>query len=231
MENTVIAKDGEAVLLGAKRSVARALTLCAVVVLLPAAAWAAPWHTGARAGLSLTNIHGDFASVFGPANQLGFQGGGFVEFSRGPVGFALEMNYVEKGFTIVSEGVEENGIPTGLLKGHVKLRYLEVPVLVRAPLALDRWWEPYAVFGPTFGFALGGEFEPEPPGFAHQDVGDDLKSVDMGGTAGVGATLGRGLFRMMLETRYSTGFSDLWDFSGNLESINHGFGFTVGVVH
>lgn len=212
------------------RSPSRALLLSAALSLVPVIASAGPWRTGAHVGLSLTSIHGDFADLIGPDNKLGLQGGGFVELSPGPVGLAVEVNYIEKGFTTISEGTDQSGNPTGTVEGHLKLQYLEVPVLLRGSLPLEGPWTPYAVLGPTFGFTLGGEFEPGFPGFADQDVTSDMTKVDMGGTVGVGAIFGRGVYRMMLETRYFTGFSDLWDISGNLESINHGFGFTVGVV-
>ena len=209
----------------------RPLLLCVVVTALPALAGAGPWHAGVRMGVALTNVHGDFPDVIGGLdNKLGFQGGGFVELSPGPVGLALEMNYVEKGFKTVSEGTDQNGNPTGPVESFLRLRYLEVPVLVHASLPLPRMVVPYAVAGPTFGISLGGEFESGFPGIADEDVGSDLKTVDMGGTVGLGAIIGRGVYRLTVETRYFTSFGDLWDIPGNFESINHGFGFTVGVV-
>lgn len=212
------------------KSALRPLLLCAVVAGLPAVAWAGPWHMGVRTGLSLTNIHGDFADLIDPDYKVGFRGGGFVEIVPGPVGVALEMSYVEKGFTTRGRATDDVGNPLGTVEGHLKLRYLEVPVLLRASLPPRGTFEPYAVLGPAFGFALGAEFEVDTPGFVDQDLGNDLKDVDMGGTVGLGAIIGRGPYRLTVETRYSTSFGDLWDISGNFESINHGFGFTVGVI-
>src|SRR5262245_13813410 len=63
------------------RSASRALLLSAALALLPVASWASPWRMGLKTGLSLSNIHGDFADAVEPDYQTGFQGGGFVELS------------------------------------------------------------------------------------------------------------------------------------------------------
>ena len=212
------------------RSAIRPLLLCATVILLPAAALASPWHVGARTGFMLANIHGDLPDLANPDNKLGFQGGGFVEYAPGPVAVALELTYVQKGARFEGSTTDDQGNFVGRFDSRLQLSYVEIPVLARVSLPLMGSMEPYAVLGPTFGIALGAKFESDAPGFTEQDLGDDLKSPDVGGTVGLGARLGHGLYRVAVETRYSTGFSDLWDISGNLDSINHGFGLTVGVA-
>ena len=212
------------------RFIPRPLRLSVVLIALPAVAWAMPVHLGARLGLSLSNIHGEFADFVSPDNKLGFQGGGMIEIPAGPIGVALELNYVQRGFVTTQQEADDTGNPTGTIDSRLNLSYLEVPVLVRAPLPLGGAWQPYAVLGPSFGFALAATAETDAPGYADLDLSDDMKPVDMGATAGLGVYIGRGPVRLAVETRYFTGFSDLWDISGNIESINHGFGFTVGVV-
>lgn len=188
---------------------------------------AGPWRFGARAGVNLATIRGDFADFVQPKMQTGLAAGGFVEHALVPqVAFELDVLYLQKGFQIESEGTDQQGNPTGIQTTHLRLQYLEVPVLIR--LSLPSWGAvaPYVIGGPTAGFALGGKFE----GFGEEaDVGDDLKKVDFGVTGGLGARFGSGPVHVGIESRYGTSFGDLWDLTGNLESINQGFSFTASV--
>ena len=160
---------------------------------------------------------------------MGGEAGAFVEFSSGIMSVALEVNYVQKGFELESQSTDESGNVTGQLESQMRLQYLEIPLLVRASLPVDGAVVPYVTFGPSFGIALDAEFEAEP--LPARDMTDDLQHVDVGGTVGVGARVGRGPLRLALEARYTTGFDDLWDISGNFESINQTFGFTAAIVY
>ena len=87
---------------------------------------------------------------------------------------------------------------------------------------------PELIAGPALGFKLRARFEPGAPGTGTRDL-DNVRAVDVGAALGAGASIGRGPLRLLLEARYTTGFSDLYDLSGNLESINQAFSFMVGV--
>jgi hypothetical protein len=189
-----------------------------------------PWHVGAQVGLSSTNIHGDLPDIAHPDYKLGFQGGGFVEYARGRVALDLELTYVQKGAVFTSELTDSQGNFVGLMESRLQLNYLEIPVMVRVPLPIGAV-ESSAVIGPTLGVGLGAKVESDDPSAPSRDLSGDLEPLDLGGTIGLGARFGSGPNRLLVEARYFTGFSDLWDLSGNLGSINHGFGLTVGVVH
>jgi hypothetical protein len=199
--------------------------------MVPAAAPANPWHFGAQTGLALTNIHGDLPDIANPDYKSGFQGGGFVEYAPGPVAIDVELSYVQKGAIFKGITTDDQGNVLGSYDSRLELSYLEVPVLARVSLPLEGAVVPCAVIGPTFGFALDAKETSDAPGFQSRDLSDDLQSVDEGATVGLGARIGRGPTRWLVEARYFTGFNDLWDLSGNLGSINHGFGLTVGVIH
>jgi len=191
--------------------------LCATLWLLPAAAAAGPWHVGARVGVVVTNIHGDLPDIASPDSKTGLQAGGFVEYAPGMLAFAIEPTYVQKGARFPFDS-------------RLELSYLEIPALARVTLPLSSSMKPYFVLGPTFSVAIGAKLKSDAPGFEEMDYGDDLEPLDVGGTIGLGARFGQGPTLWTIEGRYSTGFNDLWDLDGNLDSINHGFGATVGVA-
>lgn len=202
----------------------------AVAVALPDAAGADPFHSGVRAGVVFANIHGDFEDVANPDSKLGFDGGGFFEVMPGPIGIALEANYVQKGFSVSGQQSDDEGNPLGIVESNMNLSYLEIPVLLRLSMPGGGAITPYLSVGPTLGIALGATFENEGTGLPDIDFGDDLEKLDLGGLVGVGARFGTGPVRFGIEARYSTGFNDLWDIEGNLESINHTFGVALSLV-
>lgn len=204
---------------------------CAVALAFPVGASAAPWRFGAQAGLGLTNIHGDLPDLAEPKSKLGFLGGGFVEYAPGPIAVGVELMFAQKGATFEGDETDDQGNVIGTFESHLELSYLEVPVLARVALPFEGIGAPYVVVGPTFGIGLSARVEDDAPGSLDADLSDDLMTVDPGVTAGLGARFGQGPHRLRVETRFTTGFNDLWDIPGNLESINHGFGLTVGIEY
>jgi hypothetical protein len=201
----------------------------AIVALMTCnAAGAATWHTGARAGVSAATLRGDFADISDPELLYAPTVGGALELEVSPSWtVAVEAMYVQKGAKFTGTFVEFTGDPTGTLDVHLVLEYAEVPILLRASLGSGSF-RPYLIAGPTFGFALDATQKSDL--FPDITFSEDMKPLDLGATAGIGVRLPtQGALRFDIEGRYFTSFSDLWDISENLESINQGFSLTLGV--
>jgi hypothetical protein len=189
---------------------------------------AAPWHYGVRAGGGMTNIHGDFPDIADPKYQNSFTGGAFTEYEVAPsVTLGLEALYVSKGAKFEGTATDPQGNPTGTSTAHLRLKYLEVPLLARVSLPQMGTVRPYLVAGPSAGFALGATSEIDNGEKA--DLGDDLQSPDLGVLGGLGIRFPMGSLSAGVEARYSTGFNDLWDISNTLESINDGYSLTFSL--
>lgn len=212
----------------AMMSTLAALAACAAV-LLAGTAFAGTWHAGARVGINLASFRGDLADVSHPEWQAGGIGGGFVEADLAPsLGVAVEVLYVRKGASYPVDVVgADPSQPIGRIDSHLVLEYVDVPLLVRVVLPGRGPVSPYVVAGPTFGFPLKATFELKTA--PDEDLSDKLKPLDLGATAGVGLRIATGGARVEVEGRYATGFTDLWNLSNNLESINQGFALTLAV--
>jgi len=211
------------------RSWARAAAATCAVMLVAGTASAGSWHVGARGGASVSSLRGDFADVANPAWQVTPTVGGFMEADiASPLSLGVEVNYVQKGAKFVGQGTDETGNPVENVDSKLVLEYADVPILVRLRLPNVGSVQPYIVAGPTFDFALNGSLRS--PGLPDANVGDDMKSLDLGSTAGAGVRFGAvDGHRLDVEGRYTTSFTDLWDVSNNLESINHGFSLTLAL--
>jgi len=190
---------------------------------------AGPFHYGVRAGGGMTNIHGDFPDIANPKYQPSLTVGAMTEYEIAPtLSLGIEALYVSKGAKFEGTATDPMGNPIGNTTAHLRLKYLEVPLVARVSLPSFASVRPYVVGGPTAGFGLSARSEIDGDGEA--DLSDDLQSPDMGVLGGLGARFSMGSLAAAVEARYMTGFSDLWDISGNLESINHGFSLTLSIA-
>src|SRR5262245_26666622 len=210
----------------------RVIAVVACVVLAAcatcSAAFAAPWHYGARLGGGMTNIHGEFAEIAGPEWRFGYTAGGYAEYEIAPsFSLGLEALYVTKGAHFEGETTDPFGNPVGSSDADLKLSYIEIPLVARVGMAHFEKFHPYVVAGPTLDIALSARSELEDGPSA--DLSDDLQSPDLGVLAGIGARFPTGSMMLGLEFRYGTSFTDLWDIDNNLESINHGFSLTASL--
>jgi hypothetical protein len=211
---------------------------CAALVLVTGAASAATWHYGARAGVNLANVRGDIEELLTPDWHPGLAAGGFAEADVSPsTSIVLEVDYVQKGADYREIRTDAAGNFTEP-NASLELSYVEVPILARLHLLKERAITPFIEVGPTFGFALGATQKSDSS--PDVDLKDDLKTVDVGLALGVGFRFITQLGRVDFETRYGTGFGDLWDLTtpvtypgpsspGDVESINHGFQFSLSL--
>jgi hypothetical protein len=194
------------------------------VAAMAGSARAGPLRYGVRAGVNLATIRGDFAEFVDPKIEPGLAAGGFATLSVLPMlGLEMDVLYVQKGFKVETLGSDDSGNPV-TAKGHLRLQYIDVPVV--AKVALPSWGvlSTYLVGGPTVSFGL--KAKGEVAGGLEEDLTSDMKKVVFGATGGLGLKLGSGPVSFGLESRYSTDFGDLWDLEGNVESINQGVSIT-----
>jgi hypothetical protein len=207
------------------------LLLLILSTLVPGVAGALGIEKGVKFGVNLANLRGDFADVANPDGKLGLVGGPFVVFVLVPE-FAVQIEalYSMKGAKLTSTSTDEAGNVLGTIHTFESLNYLEVPLLLRGTPLPGARVQPLIVAGPTLGFGLGANLSSDEPGLPSVHL-DHLKAVDVGFAVGVGARFhAGGKKRVITEVRYTSGFSDVWDIAGNLESINSVFSFTAGLA-
>jgi hypothetical protein len=156
-------------------------------------------------------------------------GGGIrLEVPLGPRwALLVEPMVVDRGAT--GSATASLGGIEGTLTSDVRLRYLEMPVLVRLDL-LRGGVRPYLAAGAGFGYLESATVRTEVDGGAETvDIGDELRRTELAAVlaAGVWARLGRG--RCFLEGRFTQGLLDL-DASSETHLNNQSVGVLAGVT-
>ncbi len=158
---------------------------------------------GIWAGMTSSTFRGSDAP--GPTNLAGFSAGLFTQW-RLSQHFALqpELEYTQKGSDEVD--VTESGTPFTM---HIRLSYIEVPVLLRAEGRPMGAFTPFAVIGPEVAFKAGCGIVVN--GLQGSYTCANLpaqESVDYGGIVGAGVAA-RIAGRMYgLSVRYDAGMAD-----------------------
>ena len=203
--------------------------LFALALLAPAAAGAVSIEKGVKAGVNLASFRGDFADIADPDLKAGFVGGAFVAFGFAPdLAIQVEGLFSMKGAKLPWVRVDLEGNPVRPDESSVSLSYLEVPVLLRGTLLRTAAVQPMYYLGPTIGISLGGT-QSGVPGARDPDL-KDLKALDFGLALGAGAGFKLGGKKVLTEIRWTTGFTDIYDLEGNLESINQVFSLTAALA-
>lgn len=195
-----------------------AAILLACVILCATSAFAQGFGKGVRGGLNVaTTATGGENGDAAPDWQLRGVVGGFIVW---PVTSWLvlqpELLYAMKGAK-----QEAFGLQSKLL-----LDYIEVPVLARVSRGSPgtRTW--YIVAGPSFGWLARAKARADFGGATEEiDLKDDVKSYDIGLTAGGGMEFGS----ILVDARYTHGLSDIdKDTSDDVEVTNRAISVTVG---
>jgi len=201
--------------------------VCLLLVLARGAS-AGSWHTGARVGMNMATLRGDFLHISEPGWRPSASAGAFIEGNLAAwLSVGLEVQYMQKGATFTQSVTDAAGNVISQFESDLMLEYVEVPMLFRLKIASDDAVVPYFVGGPTFGFAVHGTFQG--PGFTDSDLLKNMKAMDAGGTIGLGIRIPLDQARMDVEARYEHGLGDLWDISNNKGSMNEGVLVTIGV--
>ncbi len=189
----------------------RAVLSMLTAAMLPAAGIApggAP-AIGAYGGLSMATFRGPDAT--GPTYMAGFTAALFARW-RFDSHFALqpELQYVQKGSDEVD--IAGNGMPYTM---HIRLHYLEIPVLLRAEATSVWGLTPYAIAGPDVAFKVGcGTVVNGLAGGPYSCASlPAAEAVDYGGVVGGGVTFNVGNRMLDLSARYDAGIANA--FAGN----------------
>ena len=189
-----------------------------------------PGEIGIRAGASLASIGGEFGNLFSPGtteDRVAPSVALVYEHRLAPkLSFHGELGYSGKGLTVKSESTDEAGNAT-TFKGHWRLDYLEVPLLLRGRFGAGGKPTPFFELGPSVGIALSGEFEDDPSFIGRVDLKHDMKTFDFGWGAGAGVEFPAGPGRIGIEARFTRGFSDLFDTAGGASAINQVWTFAL----
>lgn len=160
------------------------------------------------AGLTRATMHGD--SVPGPLHTTGFIGGAAVSmhlvdrFSLQP-----ELQFVQKGDD------EADAFGGGVLSEHIRLNYIEVPVLLRASGDAIRGVTPFVIGGPQVAFKASCSIDVK--GVANHYTCADLppvESTEFGVVAGAGVDAAIMGHAISVSARYDWGLRDA--FKNNL---------------
>ena len=180
---------------------------------------------GAKVGATFSQI--DVDPDEGDLKRLtSFGGGGFLRFGMAGLSLQPEVLAVTKGAKVE----DTDG------SGKLKIDYIEVPVFARFGLSSGASFAPYLMVGPSFSFDIGCSLEGEGGGvnvdidcddaFLGEDF-FDRKKFDIGAAAALGLEFAAGPGNILVEGRYTHGFSDL-DKGEDSKARNRMFGIFAG---
>jgi hypothetical protein len=177
---------------------------------------------GLWAGVTAATIRGSDAT--GPTNIAGFSAGVFTQWRFAPR-WALqpEVQYTQKGSDEVA--IANGG---GAYSMHIRVSYVEVPVLLRGELPPAGPFTPFAVLGPEVSFKTGCSLVLT--GLSGDYTCASLpaaESFDYGGIAGAGVAFRIAGRTYGLSARYDVGFANA--FAGN-DAKNRAFTVMLGTV-
>ncbi len=162
-------------------------------------------------GMNLSELNGALggSELQGAANRAGMVFGVDLVLPLGPVGLNLGVDWAQKGVEdIVTDPVTQQGVLRA-----IDLRYIEVPLHFRVPVASVGPAAINLTLGPTFGFKLGcdvteGTAAIQQCGQAAN--GPKFNKTDIGGTAGLGLSFGLGgIVYAGFDVMYTTGMTSV----------------------
>lgn len=185
---------------------------------------------GVKGGVTIATFGG--ADAGSPGNETGFVGGGFATIALGDI-FAIqpEVLYARKG--------AKWDVPEISGTGHLKLGYIEIPVLARVniPASPGGAFTPYAVAGPSIAFQSRCRLSAEDQSTSVSVACDDpifegdlaFKKVDFGMTFGLGTDIRVGRASLVLDGRYDLGLKKIDDSPLEANVRNQAFMIMAGV--
>jgi len=215
-------------------SIFRPAVLATAIVLFATAAAAQPsWNVEVLTGLDITQLTGDDtkgsvlvqgtdlgdAAVSGDigSTRVGFVAGALATvFFTDNVGLQTGLVWARKG----SDGqITLNGDVPGFgtvaldVDLTLTLDYLEIPLLAVVQLPAGEVLSMRFVAGPTIAFNTNADLEVSLFNVSNSyDVGDEIKGVDVGGLLGAGLVIPVAAVNIVLDARYSFGFTSVDDF-------------------
>lgn len=165
---------------------------------------------GIKGGLSLYSTTISFSS-FGFSidetsdSKIGFAAGVFVEK---PVSDMFSLQF--EGLFVQKGGKDED---SDLGDGNVTLSYIDVPVLLRFNIPLDKEdIEPFVYGGAFAGYLLDASAESDGEDIDDIDITEFLTNINYGLVLGAGVSFGM----LTVDIRYDLGLANIFDDSSNI---------------
>ncbi|WP_428262052.1 porin family protein [Haliangium sp.] len=184
------------------------------------------WSGGVVAGVGFNDMLGDVdADVYGtmvapsPEAAEGISAGGFLTVQFTPQwGARAEVRYSERGATAGQSAGGFGGAGGGYAFDFT-LAYVEVPILLTYSLAYDDSFVPFVFAGPDLALLISSEVtgsgsQTDDMGAvlyafdATKDVEEATSSYDFGATVGAGMKFPLPSGKLVLDARYSIGFTE-----------------------
>lgn len=168
---------------------------------------------GIRGGLTLYSIETEVSGgFFGSASEtsgtkIGLAAGIFAEIPFNNVfSFQPELLLVQKGGSDSGDFSDEDdffGDGESSDSESLTFNYLDLPLLARANIPLDRDFSPYVVAGPSIGYLLSVSASSGDD----EDIDEFFKSFNLGFIIGAGVEFGN----LSVDLRYDIGLTNIFD--------------------
>jgi hypothetical protein len=221
------------------------IAVMSMLIALPASSQI--FGIGVKGGVNFATLRGDFLLDVDEfqldtdlKNSTGFIIGASFRTSLLPfISLQPEILYTEKGAKFEESMMipVNGGTANAAVEATIDLKYLEVPLLVRAGLPVPGF-SPFVYLGPAIAFNLSADFTMEASvmGFSmkeSEDIKDEIKDIDYGLVVGGGLEFGLPLLKLHVEARYTMGLTnvvDNGDMNGDIDLKNGVFSLMVGVT-
>jgi hypothetical protein len=192
------------------------LLLAVAVALLVPQAQAQSVHFGLKGGLNFADATFKGTAVDMPdfKSQTGPTWGIFANFKLGPVTIQPEVLLSQRGVKYTEyEGTD------ALVTGHMKLDYIEVPILVKYSF-LSGPIKPFIFAGPSFSYlrkAREGydvdivDNTDQPDYYQYTVITDSFKKTEIAGVFGIGVDCQLSKVVLSLDARYHLGLGNIAD--------------------
>lgn len=175
-----------------------------------------PVDFGIKGGLNFATFHGSDAD--------------YETLSDYTVGIAIDISLptlpvdIESGVYYSHKGAQADG-------GNVRLNveYIEVPVLAKYNLGLFNQISPHLILGPYAGYTINSNARGVT--FSNVDSLEDFTNdFDFGLMGGLGADLKVAVTTVNIQTRYSYGFTSVFDDGFDGDAKNGVFSIVAGIM-
>jgi len=199
------------------------LLVALIVIMLFAVtpAYAFGLSKGIKAGFCFANLNGDDVSD-GGSSKSALCGGVFANLDFFMLEIQPEILYIQRR-------IDFNQNPfTGMemaVPYHVKMNYLEIPILAKAKMPIPGVIKPNLFAGPYFALNLTaqGHFDTEDP----EDL-EFIKGTDIGVALGVGVDLSLLVMKVTLDGRYTFGLNSIHEEGNDIK--NSSFAVMLGIA-
>ena len=193
-------------------------TLRVVAVIMALTALPVEGQLEFSGGMNLSDLSGALGGtdIDGIGNRAGMIFGIDLVLPLGGLGLNLGADWAQRGVNdFITDPVTSEDVAVLL-----DLRYIEVPLHIRVPVASAGPVSLNLVLGPTFGFQIGCDVAAAGVSAAEKCAdfanGPDFKKTDIGGTAGLGLSFGLGgILYAGFDVRVTTGMTSISNISAN----------------